>query len=125
MSLVIAETLTKSYEMGEVEVQAIRGVDFNIAKGSFVTFVGPSGSGKTTLLNLIGCLDKPTERSTPRRRPRRLPSGSERRGAVSRRQHWFHIPRFQPDPRADGLRERRVPFGHGTETFPHPSGAAL
>ena len=60
MSLVIAETLTKSYEMGEVEVQAIRGVDFNIAKGSFVTFVGPSGSGKTTLLNLIGCLDKPT-----------------------------------------------------------------
>ena len=60
MSLVIAETLTKSYEMGEVEVQAIRGVDFTIAKGSFVTFVGPSGSGKTTLLNLIGCLDKPT-----------------------------------------------------------------
>jgi putative ABC transport system ATP-binding protein len=60
MSLVVAETLTKSYKMGEVEVEAIRGVDFNIAKGSFVTFVGPSGSGKTTLLNLIGCLDKPT-----------------------------------------------------------------
>jgi putative ABC transport system ATP-binding protein len=60
MSLVIAENLSKSYKMGEVEVQALRGVDVTIAKSSFVAFVGPSGSGKTTLLNLVGCLDKPT-----------------------------------------------------------------
>ncbi len=60
MSLVVAEELRRSYTLGEVEVRALRGVDFRIEEGSLVSFVGPSGSGKTTLLNLIGCLDKPT-----------------------------------------------------------------
>lgn len=60
MSLVQAEDLSKTYRTGEVEVKAIRGVDFNIEPASFVSFVGPSGSGKTTLLNMIGCLDTPT-----------------------------------------------------------------
>ncbi len=60
MSLVHAENLFKDYQLGELTVPAIRGVDFSIAAGSFVCFVGPSGSGKTTLLNMIGCLDHPT-----------------------------------------------------------------
>ena len=60
MSLVRAEHLAKTYRAGEMEVQAIRGVDFAIERSSFVSFVGPSGSGKTTLLNMIGCLDHPT-----------------------------------------------------------------
>jgi putative ABC transport system ATP-binding protein len=61
MSLIKAENLSKDYQVGEVKVQALKGVSFEIEPGSFVSFVGPSGSGKTTLLNLIGCLDKPTE----------------------------------------------------------------
>ena len=60
MALIRAERLVKTYRSGEVEVQAIRGVDFTIDPKSFVVFVGPSGSGKTTLLNMIGCLDHPT-----------------------------------------------------------------
>jgi putative ABC transport system ATP-binding protein len=60
MSLVRAEKLVKTYRTGEVEVQAVRGVDFAIEAKSFVAFVGPSGSGKSTLLNMIGCLDHPT-----------------------------------------------------------------
>jgi len=60
MSLVEAKRLEKTYVSGEVQVQAIRGVDFTIEPGSFVSFVGPSGSGKSTLLNMIGCLDPPT-----------------------------------------------------------------
>jgi putative ABC transport system ATP-binding protein len=60
MSLVAAQELKKSYATDGIEVKALRGISFDIAPGSFVSFVGPSGSGKTTLLNLIGCLDKPT-----------------------------------------------------------------
>lgn len=60
MSLVIASNLAKTYRAGDVDVAALRGVDFAINAGAFVAFVGPSGSGKTTLLNMIGCLDKPS-----------------------------------------------------------------
>ena len=60
MTLIRAEQLVKTYRSGEVEVRAIRGVDFTIEAKSFVVFVGPSGSGKTTLLNMLGCLDHPT-----------------------------------------------------------------
>jgi len=60
MSLVRAQKLEKTYRSGEVDVLAVRGVDFAIDAKSFVAFVGPSGSGKSTLLNMIGCLDHPT-----------------------------------------------------------------
>ena len=60
MRLVKAESLTKVYHLGEIEVEALKDVSFEIEPGSFISFIGPSGSGKTTLLNLIGCLDKPS-----------------------------------------------------------------
>jgi putative ABC transport system ATP-binding protein len=60
MSLVHAEQLVKTYRMGDVEVQALKGINFSIEPSSFVAFVGPSGSGKSTLLNMIGCLDHPS-----------------------------------------------------------------
>jgi putative ABC transport system ATP-binding protein len=60
MSLVAAQKLTKTYRAGDIDVPAIKGVDFAIEASSFVAFVGPSGSGKSTLLNLLGCLDHPT-----------------------------------------------------------------
>jgi putative ABC transport system ATP-binding protein len=60
LNLIIAEDLTKTYRTGTIAVDALKGLDFSIPTGAFVSFVGPSGSGKTTLLNLVGCLDKPS-----------------------------------------------------------------
>jgi putative ABC transport system ATP-binding protein len=55
-----ARGLVKTYIMGEVEVQALRGVDFDLGRGELVVLLGPSGSGKSTLLNILGGLDLPT-----------------------------------------------------------------
>jgi putative ABC transport system ATP-binding protein len=60
MEVVKIEKVTRTYKIGKVETQALRGVDLCIENGEFTALIGPSGSGKTTLLQMIGCLDQPT-----------------------------------------------------------------
>jgi putative ABC transport system ATP-binding protein len=59
--LIELKNITKVYQVGSVEVNALRGIDLSIRQNEYVSIMGPSGSGKSTLMNIIGCLDTPTE----------------------------------------------------------------
>jgi len=63
MALIELRGVGKTYDLGEVQVTALKSVTLNIAKGEFVALIGPSGSGKSTLMNTLGCLDRPTRGS--------------------------------------------------------------
>ncbi|HEY7715004.1 MAG TPA: ABC transporter ATP-binding protein [Candidatus Binatia bacterium] len=58
--LIRVENLQKTYQMGDVEVPALRGINLTIDRGEFVAVMGASGSGKSTFMNILGCLDRPT-----------------------------------------------------------------
>jgi ABC-type lipoprotein export system ATPase subunit len=63
LSLIELRDVWKIYDLGEVQVEALRGATLNMEQGEYVALIGPSGSGKSTLMNTLGCLDRPTRGS--------------------------------------------------------------
>ncbi len=88
-----AQGLTKVYRMGEVQVQALRGIDLELVAGELVVLLGPSGSGKSTLLNILGGLDVPTEGEVWYL-DHKLTGATERDLTLFRRQHVGFVFQF-------------------------------
>jgi putative ABC transport system ATP-binding protein len=88
-----ARGISKIYQVGEVQVQALRQVDLDLYPGELVVFLGPSGSGKSTLFNILGGLDVPTEGSV-RFRGRELTAESDRDLTAHRRQNVGYVFQF-------------------------------
>ena len=91
--VLIGHELTKVYEMGEVAVHALRGVDVEFFEGELVVLLGPSGSGKSTLLNILGGLDVPTSGSVAYR-DHDLGAADERQLTRYRREHVGFVFQF-------------------------------
>jgi len=88
-----ARDLTKVYHMGEVDVQALRGIDLELRESEFLVLLGPSGSGKSTLLNILGGLDVPTS-GTVTYRGQNLTTAGERELTYYRRKHVGFVFQF-------------------------------
>jgi len=111
--------VTKVYQMGEIEVHALRGASLNVAPGEWVAITGPSGSGKSTLMHIIGCLDTPTAGSYRLNDNEVSGLNDNQLASVRNGQIGFVFQTFNLLPRATALQQVMLPMQY------HRDGARL
>ena len=115
-ALITLTEVTKVYRIGDIEVQALRGLDLRIDEGEFVAIMGASGSGKSTLMNLIGCLDTPSTGSYVLDDIDVAELGDDELALIRNRRIGFVFQSFNLIPRSTALHNVEMPLIYAGDT---------
>jgi ABC-type lipoprotein export system ATPase subunit len=110
MALIELKDVRRVYDLGEVEVHALRTVTLNIERGEYVALIGPSGSGKSTLMNTLGCLDRPTHGSYLLDGDEIVTMSRDQRARIRNRQLGFVFQNFNLLNRTSALENVELPL---------------
>jgi len=111
--LIDIRDITKVYQMGEQQVQALAGVSLGVERGEYLAIMGPSGSGKSTLMNLIGCLDTPTSGSYVLNGKEVARMTDDELAAIRNQEIGFVFQTFNLLPRTSALQQVELPLVYG------------
>ena len=111
--MIEVENLCKTYQLGNVEVTALKNATFSFGRGEFVAIMGPSGSGKSTLMNLLGCLDLPTSGTYRLDGTNIQGMSADQLAEVRNRRIGFVFQNFNLLPRASALENIELPLLYG------------
>jgi putative ABC transport system ATP-binding protein len=111
--LIEAKGIKKIYEVGVVEIEALVGVDLEVARNEYVAIMGPSGSGKSTFMNILGCLDTPTEGSYRLNGNLVSNLGDDELARIRNKEIGFVFQTFNLLPRATAAQNVELPLVYG------------
>ncbi len=119
MELIRLDDIRKTYYLGEIDVEVLKGVSLTIERGEMVALMGASGSGKSTLMNILGCLDRPTSGQYWLDGEEVSQLAQEARAVVRNRKIGFVFQNFNLLPRTSALEQVMMPLEYTAQDLPH------
>jgi ABC-type lipoprotein export system ATPase subunit len=110
MALIELKDIRKVYDLGEIQVEALKGATLSIERGEYVALIGPSGSGKSTLMNTLGCLDRPTSGSYLLDGEEVVAMNADQRARVRNRKIGFVFQNFNLLTRTSAIENVELPL---------------